>query len=573
MTANPLAPAWLAVPDDANDLPPAVWPMNAARTPDGELTFGGVPASALTARFGTPLYVVDEADARARARGLRDAFESAFERIGTDVTIYYAGKAFLCSAVAEWMTGEGLSIDVCSAGEFAVALAAGVDPARMGYHGNNKSLAEIDAAVENGVGAIVIDSAIEVERIAAAAERHGRVQRVRLRVNSGVHAHTHDFLATAHEDQKFGITLDDAPSLVASIRSHSSLEFLGLHCHIGSQIFGADGFSESAARLLGVHAELLRGGDVPELNLGGGFGIAYTSADDPTPIAELAAQLADIVASECARLGVAVPHLAFEPGRVIIGPGTATLYTVGTVKPVSVATELGTDEETAANATTPDQAATLPLRATATAAGTATAPDQAAALPLRATATAVRTYVSVDGGMSDNVRPALYGADYTVRLANRISAADPALVRIAGKHCESGDIVVNADYLPGDVEPGDLVAVAATGAYCWSMSNNYNYLGRPPVVAVERGSARIIVRGETVDDLLARDPGIGRETRKARVSMSHADTPAGTGANADTPAGAGANADTVTGAHADTPGVRADPVTGDAAPSDSKKAS
>ncbi|UFS60040.1 diaminopimelate decarboxylase [Subtercola endophyticus] len=472
MTANPLAPPWLAVPDDANDLPRAVWPSSSARTDSGELTLGGVAASELLAQFGSPLYVVDEADARGRARTVREAFERASTRIGTDVTVYYAGKAFLCAAVAEWMTDEGLSIDVCSAGEFAVALAAGVTPARIGYHGNNKSLAEIDSAVENGVGAIVIDSAIEVERVAATAARHGVVQSVRLRVNSGVHAHTHDFLATAHEDQKFGVTLDDAPTLVASIRSYPSLRFLGLHCHIGSQIFGADGFSESAARLLGVHATLLEGGDIPELNLGGGFGIAYTTADDPTSIDLLADQIADIVAAECARLGIAVPHLAFEPGRLIIGPSGVTLYTVGTIKPVSVGD-------------------------------------------------AVRTYVSVDGGMSDNVRPALYGADYSVRLANRVSAADPALVRVAGKHCESGDIVVHADYLPGDVEPGDLLAVPVTGAYCWSMSSNYNYLGRPPVVAVVDREARLIMRGETVDDLLARDPGVGRQTRKAPLVATH----------------------------------------------------
>ena len=478
MTVNPLAPSWLARPDDANDLPAAVWPRNARRSPIGELEFAGVPASRLAADFGTPLYVVDEADVRARARGFREAFERECARIGTDVTVYYAAKAFLCTAVAEWMTGEGLSIDVCSAGEFVVARAAGVDPALLGYHGNNKSLAEIDAAVEAGVGAIVADSPIEVERIAAAAARHGRVQAVRLRVNSGVHAHTHEFLATAHGDQKFGVSLTDAPDLVASIRSHKGLRFLGLHCHIGSQIFGADGFSESAARLLGLHAELLAGGEIPDLNLGGGFGIAYTTADDPTPVDELAQQIADIVGGECARLGIPVPHLAFEPGRVIVGPSTATLYSVGTVKPVTVTVADGT------------------------------------------AATATRTYVSVDGGMSDNVRPALYGADYTVRLANRASTEAPVLVRIAGKHCESGDIVVDADYLPGDVEPGDTVAVAATGAYCWSLSSNYNYLGRPPIVAVESGSARLIMRGETIDDLLARDPGIARATRTARTAST-----------------------------------------------------
>ncbi|MCS5719280.1 diaminopimelate decarboxylase [Herbiconiux sp. CPCC 205763] len=465
MTSSPLAPAWLAHPDDANALPAPIWSRTAARAADGEIEIGGVSAGALAARFGTPLYVVDETDARSRARELRDVFAAEAARVGSSAKIYYAGKAFLSIEVARWMAGEGLSIDVCSGGELAVAVAAGVDPARIGLHGNNKSLAEIDRAVSAGVGVIVIDSAIEVERVAEAARRHGRVQSVRVRVNSGVHAHTHDFLATAHEDQKFGVRLDQAEEFAEAIRSHPELHFLGLHCHIGSQIFGSEGFAESAARLLDAHAALLGGGEVPELNLGGGFGIAYTTADDPTPIAELAAAIVDAVAGECARLGIPVPALAFEPGRSIIGTAGATLYEVGTIKDVLVSVP----GENGAHA------------------------DE------------VRKYVSVDGGMSDNARPALYGADYSVRLANRVSDADPALVRIAGKHCESGDIVVQADYLPSDVQPGDLLAVPATGAYCWSLSSNYNYLGRPAVVAVEGGQARLIVRRETEHDLLARD--------------------------------------------------------------------
>ena len=358
------------------------------------------------------------------------------------------------------MIEAGLNIDVCSGGELAVALAAGADPARLGLHGNNKSVAEIDRAVGVGIGAIVIDSLIEIERVAEAASRHGRVQPVRLRVNSGVHASTHEYLATAREDQKFGITLSDAPSAVAGIRSHESLSFLGLHCHIGSQIFESEGFAESARRLFALHAELLAGGPVPELNLGGGFGIAYTSADDALPVAELARRLADIVSDRAAELGIPVPVVAVEPGRAVIGPSTSTVYTVGTIKPVLV------------------------------------------------DGTSVRTYVSIDGGMSDNVRPALYAAQYSARLVNRRSDADPILVRVAGKHCESGDIVVHAEYLPGDVEPGDLLAVPATGAYCWSLASNYNYLARPPVVAVRDGKARVLVRGETEADLLARDTGV-----------------------------------------------------------------
>ncbi|MGH1548121.1 diaminopimelate decarboxylase [Leifsonia poae] len=458
---NPLAPPWLHVPADANAFAPGLWSRTVARD-GGGLTIGGVAATELAERFGTPLYVIDEDDARSRAVEVRRAFDEAFAEVGTAAKVYYAGKAFLSVEVARWMDAAGLFIDVCSGGELAVALAAGVDPERLGFHGNNKSLAEIDRAVEVGVGAIVIDSLQEIDRVAEAAARHGVRQSVRLRVNSGVHAHTHAFLATAHEDQKFGIGLEAAVDAVARIRSRDSLVFKGLHCHIGSQIFGADGFAESAARLLTLQKQLLEGGDVPELNLGGGFGIAYTSADDPAPIDELARRIAETVAAGCEELDIPLPVVAFEPGRSIIGTAGLTLYTVGTTKDVPVAFQ--DDGESA-----------------------------------------LRRYVSVDGGMSDNARPALYEAQYSARIANRVSSVPPALVRVAGKHCESGDIVVDAEYLPGDVAPGDLLAVPATGAYCFALSSNYNYLGRPPVVAVRDGDARVIVRGETIDDLLARD--------------------------------------------------------------------
>ncbi|MEB4615614.1 diaminopimelate decarboxylase family protein, partial [Leucobacter sp. M11] len=294
-------------------------------------------------------------------------------------------------------------------------------------------------------------------RVAAAASAAGVRQRVRFRVNSGVHASTHDFLATSHEDQKFGLPLGRAVELAGKIRAHDSLDFVGLHCHIGSQIYATDGFRESARRLMSVYAELAEGGPVPELNLGGGFGIAYVSGDEPPVIDEVAAQLADIVKETADEYGIALPKVAFEPGRAIIGPAGLTLYTVGTTKPVAI-----------------DEGET-------------------------------RLYVSVDGGMSDNARTALYDAQYQVRLANRRSDAGAQLVRVVGKHCESGDIVVDRDHLPADVTPGDLLAVPATGAYCWSLSSNYNYVPRPPVVAVFDGQARVIVRGETEADLLARN--------------------------------------------------------------------
>lgn len=464
MTAHPLAPEWLTPPADANALLPNVWPATAHRSDTGELVLGGVPASRLREQYGTPLYVVDEGEVRTRATRIRDAFTTAFARHGAEVSVYYAGKAFLTIEVARWMTRLGLNIDVCSGGELAVVEAAGVDPARIGLHGNNKSLAEIDRAVAAGVGAIVIDSVLEIDRVARAAAEHDRVQSVRLRINSGVHASTHEYLATAREDQKFGIPLAEAADAVARIRAHASLRFLGLHSHIGSQIFESAGFAEAARRLLELHARLRRDGEVPELNLGGGFGIAYTAADEVTPIETIAEQLADAVGAECARHGIPVPRIAIEPGRAIIGPAGVTLYEVGTIKDVTV-------QESA-----------------------------------------VRRYVSVDGGMSDNLRTALYHADYTARVANRRSNAAPSLVRVAGKHCESGDIVVRDDYLPGDVQPGDLLAVAATGAYCWSLSSNYNYLGRPAVVAVRDGESRVLVRREDEHDLLRRDAGYSDST-------------------------------------------------------------
>ena len=461
--ANPLAPEWLDASVDPNALVPGIWADNVARDGSGQMSVAGVSVTDLAHRFGTPLYVMDEAHAQTAAGRVRAAFDAACTAVNTTATVYYAGKAFLCTEMVRLVTAAGLYVDVASGGELAVALATGIDPARIGLHGNNKSVAEIERAASVGVGTIVIDSSWEIERVASAATTAGRRQRVRLRVNSGVHASTHSFLATAHEDQKFGVTIADAPALVAAIRAHESLEFVGLHCHIGSQIYGTDGFAESATRLVALHALLSQTGPVAELNLGGGFGIAYKPGDTPTDVETIAAEIARAVATECEKHGVPIPVLAFEPGRIIVGSSMFTIYSVGTTKEV-----------------------------------TATVGNE----------TATRLYVSVDGGMSDNARPALYGSEYHVRLANRVSSAPAALVRVAGKHCESGDIVINADYLPGDVTPGDVLAVPATGAYCWSLSSNYNYLARPAVVAVRDGDARVIVRGETEADLLARDAGI-----------------------------------------------------------------
>lgn len=455
---NPLAPDWLDEPADLNSLDGRVWPLNFSRQATGECSIGGVSVRALAAEFGTPLYVIDEDDFRQRATSVKNALESAAESIGTTAKVYYASKAFMSVEIAAWIHELQLNIDVSSGGELAAALASGIPAERIGLHGNNKSTREIARAVSAGVGAIVIDSEIEIERIAAAAAAQDKIQKVRLRVNTGVHANTHDFLATAREDQKFGISIADAPDMVAKIRADRHLNFLGLHSHIGSQIHSREGFVEAVRRLVKLHAELSETAEVPELNLGGGFGINYRPADEALSMHEFAEALAAAVKAECEKNSIAVPRLAFEPGRVIAGNPGVTLYTVGTIKDVKVS-EAG----------------------------------------------AVRKYVSVDGGMSDNMRTALYEAEYHTVLASRSSNASAALARVVGKHCESGDIVVRHDYLPADVSPSDIIAVAATGAYCYSLSNNYNFLTKPAVVAVRNSEARLIIRAETEADLFTRD--------------------------------------------------------------------
>ncbi|MGN6445685.1 diaminopimelate decarboxylase [Amnibacterium sp.] len=460
---NPLVPARLLGAGDPQALPGHVWPASARRNGTGAIEIAGVLLADLADRHGTPLYVLDEGEAKGRAARAVAAFRGAAEPLGARAHVYYAGKAFLSADVARWMRDAGLRIDVATGGELAPALAAGVPAARIGLHGNDKSDDELATAVEAGVGSIVLDSAEEVDRVADAARRAAVVQAVRLRVNSGVHASTHEYLATAREDQKFGVALTQVPAIVAAIRARPELRFLGLHSHIGSQILGVGGFAEAARRLLVVHRDLLRSGEVPELNLGGGFGIAYTEDQEAVPIEQLAIGIVGTVAATCAELGIAVPDLAVEPGRWIVGPAGVTLYTAGTVKDVELQT--------------PDGPAT-------------------------------RRYVSVDGGMSDNARTALYGAEYQVRLADRISEADPVLVRVVGRHCESGDVVVQADLLPADAGRGDLLAVPATGAYHHSLASNYNLVTRPPVVAVADGAERVLITRETLADLFARDAGL-----------------------------------------------------------------
>ncbi len=457
---HPGAPAKPQTPDEIMLLAPNVWPRNLVRGADGVVSVAGVAVTDLAEQFGTPLFVVDEDDFRGRCREIADAF-------GGGEHVHYASKAFLCSEIARWVHQEGLSLDVATGGELAVALHADFPAERITVHGNNKSVDELAAAVKAGVGHIVIDSEIEIERLEAVAGAAGVVQDVLVRVTPGVEAHTHEFISTAHEDQKFGLSLASGAAMEAVRRvfATDNLRLVGLHCHVGSQIFDVSGFEIAARRLLGLLRDVVaefgvdKTAQMSVLDLGGGLGISYLPHDDPPPMKELADKLKAIVSNEAAAVGLPTPTLVVEPGRAIAGPGTITLYEVGTVKDV------------------------------------ATSP------------TADRRYVSVDGGMSDNIRPALYAAEYDARLVSRVSDGPAVLARIVGKHCESGDIIVRDTWVSEDLGPGDLLAVAATGAYCYSMSSRYNMLRRPAVVAVKDGAARLLLRRETVEDLLSLEVG------------------------------------------------------------------
>lgn len=435
-----------------------IWPRGSARNSSGVIEVGGIPLTEIADEFGTPAFVIDESDFRFRAQAWKSAFDKAFDG---RASVYYAGKAFLCTAVAQWVAEEGLGLDVASGGEFAVALAAKFPTSRVAMHGNNKSVHEIDRAVAEGIGTIVIDSFHEIHRIENIAAARGVVQQVMIRVTPGVEAHTHEFIATAHEDVKFGfsITSGAAAEAVREVLASSSLKLVGLHSHIGSQIFETSAFEVAAHRVITLLKEIKKEHSIelPQLDLGGGYGIAYVDGDDPMSPEATAAALAKIVKSECDSADIAVPHISIEPGRAIVGPSTVTVYSVGTTKTVDL------DGGTA------------------------------------------RRYVSVDGGMSDNIRTALYNAEYSAVIANRASTADFALSRVVGKHCESGDIVVKDVDLPSDIGPGDLLVTPATGAYHRSMASNYNHVPRPPVIAIKGGQARIIVRRESEEDLLRLD--------------------------------------------------------------------
>ena len=439
---------------DFNDLPAHVWPRCAKREEDGVVTIAGVPLPEIAAEYGTPVVVIDEDDFRSRCRDMAAAFLAP-------ENVHYASKAFLTRRVARWVDEEGLALDVASENELRIALAADFPPERITVHGNNKSDEFLRLCVESKVGHVVIDSHQELAQLEAVAKQAGVKQDVFVRVKPGVDAHTHEFIATSHEDQKFGISLatGDALSAAAAAITSDWLELTGLHCHVGSQVFDAEGFKLAAERVLGLYAEIWKtqGVALGYLDLGGGYGIAYMPGESPLDVNAVAHDLLTAVQEVADELGIAAPTVVVEPGRAIAGPSAVTVYTAGVIKDVDTSY------------------------------------------------TTSRRYIAVDGGMSDNIRPSLYGALYDARVVNRFTDGAPTDTRLVGSHCESGDILVEEASWPDDIAPGDLIALAATGAYCYSMASNYNAFGRPAVVSVRGGEVTPMVRRETVEDLIARE--------------------------------------------------------------------
>ena len=433
---------------DTHDL--SVWPGSTRPSPTGDLTVGGVSLAEAADRFGTPVYVLDEQEIRDRCRTYRTAFP--------DADVVYAAKAFLCRAMAHWVQEEGLGLDVCSAGELALAVTTGFPPERIVLHGNAKSPEDLRTALRLGVGRIVVDSTSEIARLAAITPADTR-QKVMVRVVPGIAAGAHTKIRTGTDDQKFGLSITDgsAQHAVTRILDQPHLELVGLHCHIGSQIATTKPYVAAVRRMVGLLARIRdqHGVTLPQLDIGGGHAIAYRPGEERLDIPVLAGRVRAELEEGCARAGLPVPRLTLEPGRAIVGPAGVAVYRVLAVK-----------------------------------------------------RTGDRTFVAVDGGMSDNPRPALYGVRYAPRLIGRPATAPPRLVTVVGRHCEAGDILADEVALPGDVHPGDLLAVPAAGAYHLSMASGYNLVGRPPVVAVADGIARVLVRRESLDDMNRRDIGL-----------------------------------------------------------------
>ncbi|MEU5582447.1 diaminopimelate decarboxylase [Streptomyces huasconensis] len=448
--AAPVSPPAAAPAAAAPAADLSVWPASTTPLAHGDLAVAGVPLTEVAERFGTPAYLLDEGDVRARCRAYLRAFK--------DADVLYAAKAFLCRAMAHWVAEEGLGLDVCSAGELELAVTTGFPADRIVLHGNAKSPEDLRAALRLGVGRIVIDSASEIARLAAAVPPGSR-QKVMVRVVPGIAAGGHAKIRTGTDDQKFGLSLTDgsAQHAIARILGQPTLELVGLHCHLGSQITTEKPYLCAVRRLVGLMARIKEqhGVTLPELDLGGGHGIAYRPGEDALDIASLARKVRAELTESCAAAGLPVPRLLVEPGRAIAGPAGVALYRVLAVK-----------------------------------------------------RTSGRTFVAVDGGMSDNPRPALYGVRYAPRLVGRPATADPEPVTVVGRHCEAGDVLADDVRLPGDVRPGDLLAVPVAGAYHLSMASGYNLVGRPPVIAVADGHARLLVRRESLEDFRGRDVGL-----------------------------------------------------------------
>ncbi|MEX2557892.1 MAG: diaminopimelate decarboxylase [Actinomycetota bacterium] len=428
-----------------------VLPVTAKLRDDGHLEVGGCDLVELAAEHGTPLYVFDEETFRSRCRAYRSAYAEPGDRV------YYAAKAFTSLAAFRMAVEEGLGIDVCTGGELHAAIAANVPPADLILHGNNKADVELEMAVAAGVGRIAVDSLDELERLARIAASAGVVQQIVLRCTPGVEAHTHEYIQTGQEDTKFGMSIESGAALEAAKRTKDlpSVSLIGVHAHIGSQIFGPEAFGKLVEIMCEFVADVrsAAGSELRELNLGGGLGIAYTKEETPADVGTHARFVREAVAREAARHGFARPLLSVEPGRWVVGNAMLTVYSVGVVKE----------------------------------------------LP------GIRTYVSVDGGMSDNIRPMLYGARYSALLANKANEASDKVVTVAGSHCESGDVLIRDVALPSSTARGDLLAIAATGAYGYAMASNYNKMPRPPVVLVRDGRAEVVLRRETYEDLIRLD--------------------------------------------------------------------
>lgn len=419
----------------------------------GHLTIGGCDTVELAEKFGTPLFAYSEDQIR---KNCRDFVSSIEENYNGNGMVLYANKAFSCKYMCRICKDEGMGLDVVSGGEIYTAKSAGFPMEKVYFHGNNKTDAELRLALESGVGRIVVDNIFELKRLDKIASEMGKKAKILFRIKPGIDAHTHSFIRTGQIDSKFGFALETGEAMQAIYEAlkYDSVELVGLHCHIGSQIFDIDPFEHAAEVMLNFMAEIKAklGIEFPELNLGGGFGIKYLESDKPKPFTEYMKRVSKVVKSECEKLGLKTPFILIEPGRSIIGAAAVTLYTAGAVKEI---------------------------------------PD-------------IRTYVSVDGGMTDNPRYILYQSKYEALVANKANEERREIVTLAGKCCESGDLL--GESMPiQKVEAGDIIAVLSTGAYNYSMASNYNRIPRPPVVMIKNGESVLAIKGESYEDMMRND--------------------------------------------------------------------